>query len=81
MPFIVGKVAGEAGINEQLDRLPAQVSRTYTVESDGLTTPDGIHFDRASLDELGARYADGLLAMVLRRSPSPPSAEAGESEP
>jgi hypothetical protein len=65
-------VAGELGrfreanlpFNAALQQLPALVPRTALVSSESLTDKgDQLHFDAASADELGRRYAIQLLAL------------------
>ena len=47
--------------------LPGKVRRTAFVSSDGLVHGgDKVHFDTASLRELGRRYADAYLLLSAR---------------
>lgn len=76
VPFIVGQLGRFEGVpwddaRRTVDAahraLPGKVRRTAFVSSDGLVhTGDRVHFDAASLRELGRRYADAL-AMVGAR--------------
>jgi len=68
LPF----VAGELGryephykyINEVLKDLPKKVRFTKVVSSDGfIHNGDNVHFDSASADEFGKRYAKGMLEL------------------
>lgn len=62
IPFIAGQVNRDyALLNERLLKLPSESPRTYVVSSEGLTTVDGLHFDRNSVMELGRRYAVALM--------------------
>lgn len=69
-PIVVGELGGffqapfATLVNEQLAVLPARVPRTAFVPSGGLTDRgDHLHFNRASLRELGRRYAHGFLML------------------
>ena len=69
VPFVAGQLNSNcAPFNERLLKLPAEVPHTAVVTSEGLTTVDGTHFDRASVFELGRRYARALIGL---RSPAP----------
>lgn len=65
LPFIVGQLGqfkdwskGRKIVNAAHERVPATVSNTGFVSSDGLTDKgDGTHFDAPSARELGRRYA------------------------
>ena len=62
VPFIAGQVNRDyVLLNERLLKLPAESHNTYVVSSEGLTTVDGLHFDRTSVFELGKRYAEKML--------------------
>jgi hypothetical protein len=72
-------VAGELGrfreanlpFNAQLPQLLTQVPHTALVSSEGLTDKgDKLHFDAASADELGRRYAARLLALQPAAAPA-----------
>lgn len=66
LPFIAGELGefykGHESINSQLKILPAKVKFTAVVSSAGLKDKgDATHFDGASADELGKRYAERIL--------------------
>ncbi|BCS35513.1 acetylxylan esterase [Luteitalea sp. TBR-22] len=74
VPFIVGQLGQYPDVPWDDARrivdaahrsLPARVAHTAFVASDGLVHGgDRIHFDRASLQELGKRYADAYARLV-----------------
>jgi hypothetical protein len=71
VPFIAGQVNRDyVLLNERLLKLPAELAHTYVVSSEGLTTVDGLHFDRPSVFELGKRYATKLLEVTAPDTPA-----------
>jgi len=76
VPFIVGQLgqypdvpwdASRRMIDAAHRALPGKVRRTAFVSSDGLVHGgDKVHFDSASLRELGRRYADAYLLLSAR---------------
>ncbi|MDT3401549.1 sialate O-acetylesterase [Mucilaginibacter terrae] len=66
LPFIAGELGefhpNHTIFNEQLNKLPQEAPFTAVVSAYGLTQKgDMLHFDGASADELGRRYADKML--------------------
>ena len=59
--IIVGEIAGEAIVNEQLAKFVKEVPNTAIVTSENLTMKDKSHFDTAGQIELGKRYAKAYL--------------------
>lgn len=58
VPFVAGQVnQGFSLFNETLVALASPEDRIMVVTTEGLTTVDDSHFDRASVLELGKRYA------------------------
>lgn len=54
-------------VNEQIDSLPGSVPNTAVVPSKGLTpNPDQLHFDAASLKELGKRYFEAYQRLTAK---------------
>ena len=76
VPFIVGQLGQYPDVPWDSSRrtvdaahrtLPGKVRRTAFVSSDGLVHGgDKVHFDTASLRELGRRYADAYLSLSTR---------------
>jgi len=68
VPFVGGELARSNGCAYRgaVNAATEAVSDAF-VASDGLTTRDRVHFDRASQRVLGERYADALLALLLAR--------------
>jgi len=71
VPVIVGETGRfrKAGvrINRVLSTLPLRIAHCAFVDAEGLTHGgDGTHFDRASAQELGRRYAAVWLRMTAR---------------
>ena len=76
VPFIVGQLGQYPDVPWDASRrlvdaahrsLPGKVRRTAFVSSDGLVHGgDKVHFDTASLRELGRRYADAYLSLSGR---------------
>ena len=58
---IVGEIAGEAVVNEQLATFVKETSNTVLVSAKELTMKDKSHFDTAGQIELGKRYAKAYL--------------------
>ena len=63
IPFVAGEVNNVPLINEQVEKLPAEVPNTACVSSEGLTTMDRWHFDTKSMLELGKRYAEKMIEL------------------
>lgn len=68
LPFVAGELGrykpNYSYINAVLMDLPKKVPYTAVVSSEGLEhNGDGIHFDAISADELGKRYAKGMLGV------------------
>ena len=68
LPFVVGELGQYNDhyklINEELHKLPAAVSHTGIVTSEGLTHKgDSTHFNSASATIYGARFAVGMLKL------------------
>jgi hypothetical protein len=68
LPFVAGELGkyepGYKVINDILVNLPAKVSNTALVSSEGLVhNGDHVHFDAASAGELGKRYAKAMLGI------------------
>jgi hypothetical protein len=67
-PFVLGGLVPSwvvADTNRQtvqagIEATPNRVAHTAYASSSGLITPDGIHFDAASMRSLGARYVEAL---------------------
>lgn len=76
LPFIAGELSYARGansdfINAQLHDLDSSTLRDFAVVSaDGLNAPDDTHFDAASLEELGERYAASMLKLSDNKSSS-----------
>ena len=76
VPFIVGQLGRFEGVpwddaRRTVDAahrtLPGKVRRTAFVSSDGLVHGgDKVHFDTASLRDLGRRYADAYATFTAR---------------
>lgn len=64
LPFVAGKIYGEAVVNDQLDQLPETVPHTGVAGADGLTVFDNVHFDRKSQLLLGKRYAKQMIRLL-----------------
>lgn len=58
---IVGEIAGEAVVNEQLAKFVKDNPNTALVTAEKLTMKDKSHFDTAGQIELGKRYAKAYL--------------------
>jgi hypothetical protein len=74
VPVIVGElgrfVENSADINAALAKVPAYVSRSAFVSSEGLTEKgDKLHFDSVALREFGRRYAKAWKAMAAHGAP------------
>lgn len=74
LPFIAGQIARDGAINAEIAKLPETVHATAFVDSDGLTTFDGTHFDTGSQLLLGERYAEamGKIQAALPAPAGPP---------
>jgi len=69
LPFVAGELGrykpNYSYINTVLVDLPKKVPYTAVISSEGLVhNGDGIHFDAISADELGKRYAKGMLGVL-----------------
>jgi len=76
LPFIAGQIADGSAINPQIAKLPETTHATAFVNSEGLTTTDGTHFDTRSQIQLGQRYAQQMIQLQTRLSTAaakPPS--------
>ena len=58
---VVGEIAGEAVVNEQLAKFVKETPNTILVTSEKLTMKDKSHFDTAGQIEFGKRYAKAYL--------------------
>jgi hypothetical protein len=72
LPFIAGEIGqfykNQELINDQLKLLPAKVPFTAVASSNGLKNKgDNTHFDGASADELGKRYAAKMLEVQKQK--------------
>lgn len=84
VPVLVGETGrfrpNGAAINAVLAQLPARVPHCAFVSAEGLGDKgDQLHFDSASLDEFGRRYAQAWFALAgrdPRASLAPPGAKA-----
>lgn len=68
LPFVAGELGrfkkNAANINQELAKLPALVSYTAIVTSEGLDHKgDQLHFDAASANLLGKRYAEQMIRL------------------
>lgn len=70
--FIAGEVAGESAINDQLVMVADRLANFAIVSAEGLSTIDGVHFDREGQIGLGQRYARALLDLSLPLPPDGP---------
>jgi hypothetical protein len=70
VPFIAGQLLPRfKPFNDFLKaKLPNPKENIYLVTSQGLTTEDGLHFDRNSVLEIGKRYAEKVLAAQERET-------------
>ncbi|TFH49284.1 MAG: sialate O-acetylesterase [Bacteroidia bacterium] len=73
LPFIVGQLGNWREIsepfNEMLTHVPDSILNTAWVCTEGLShnQDDSLHFDSASLNILGRRYAERVIELVYRR--------------
>ncbi|WP_046243336.1 sialate O-acetylesterase [Hymenobacter terrenus] len=84
LPVVAGEVGRfkEASLlfNAQLLTLPTMVPRTAVVTSEDLTDKgDHVHFNAASADELGRRYASQMRALQ-QAAPAPKERRKGKSK-
>jgi len=63
---IVGEIAGEAEVNEQLAAFVKETPNTVLVTAEKLTMKDKSHFDTAGQIELGKRYAKAYLEAKVK---------------
>ncbi|WP_316832075.1 sialate O-acetylesterase [Pedobacter aquatilis] len=68
LPFVVGELGhynpAYGSINKELAKLPGKVPFTAVVSAEGLCDKgDGIHFNTASADLLGQRFAEKMLEL------------------
>lgn len=70
LPFIAGGVHRVPAINDQLARLPGLVPHTGFAPSSGLAAIDRWHYDAASMETLGRRYADAMVRVRRRLAAS-----------
>jgi predicted TIM-barrel fold metal-dependent hydrolase len=76
LPVVIGPAPGDADLNAALLKLKEDIPFTDMVGSEGLTTPDGVHFDTASQLALGKRFAERMVALrteAADHKPMPPS--------
>lgn len=83
LPLVVGEVLTDRGetsensiaMNEVLNQAPAKITNSAVVKGADLlanSPDDSAHFDAASLDILGTRYADKINQMVYGAELEPP---------
>ena len=63
LPFVAGQIIDTPLINDQIARLPETVPFTRFASADGLVTYDRWHFDTASVNLLGERYAAAMIEL------------------
>lgn len=63
LPFIAGQVNHVPLINDQIAKLPDRVPFTRFTSSEGLKASDRWHFDTASMNLLGQRYAEAMIEL------------------
>lgn len=77
VPIIIGtlgdsyvkKTPSAADVNAIIEKFPEENKRVYSVSSSGLKDlGDGTHFDAASAQEFGRRYAERFLQVTQKRS-------------
>ena len=77
LPFVAGEISMEPSsyqaFNEMIQDFPGILPNTDLVDSDGLTTRDGVHFDTPSMKVLGERYADKIYPLVYPGAPKIPN--------
>lgn len=71
LPFVAGELGyyknEYQNINAALKSLPQKVKQTAVVSAEGLVHKgDGVHFDAASANELGLRFAQKMLELQAR---------------
>lgn len=63
LPFVAGQINNVPLINDQIAELPKKVKNTAFASSEGLKASDRWHFDTASANLLGKRYAEAMLGL------------------
>lgn len=79
VPLLAGQVVDAAhnglcaGMNTQIDKLPATIPTAHVISSSGLSAqPDNLHFTTASYRTLGQRYAQTMLTLLGTATASAP---------
>ena len=67
LPFIAGQVNNVPLINDMLAKLPSKVKNTSYIKSEGLKCTDRWHFDSASVQLMGERYAAEVIKLVYKK--------------
>lgn len=72
LPFVVGEIGRfkeqYSNINQQLSLLPGKVPFTTVVASEGLLDKgDKTHFNSASADEYGKRFAEAMKLLLHKQ--------------
>ncbi|AWB65141.1 hypothetical protein C2869_01195 [Saccharobesus litoralis] len=63
IPFVAAQVYQMPAINQQIAQLPNWVENTGVVSTHDLHAPDKLHFDFASVETIGRRFAHEMLTL------------------
>jgi hypothetical protein len=70
-----------AGFNKILAELPDTLPNSYVISSAGCTcNPDHLHFNAAGSRELGDRYGEKMLAVLVHKVKERPATQPGKSD-